>query len=361
MARALLCRYHSRLASHQQLLWLAEGEAVTGLELPRADAAALREFPRRIWNLAAEPRVGRFYPARLLPGRWSMPVFRVLEVAGERLQVDLNLAAAYLQAELHELVEPDLPAGLGEPARLLDWLGMECPLPERDTDFTEPDAFDREDEEDDARFYQVPRPLLHVDSLCARRIAVCYERLLPAGARVLDLMSGWRSHLPAGYQVTGVGMNEQELADNPDLQEYRVQDLNRVSRLPFVTGSFDAVINTVSIEYLTQPDIVLAELRRVLRPGGRLVISFSNRFFPTKAISLWRFLHPMERLGWVLQRLAAAGFLELHSHLERGLPRPPEDRHSGQMVESDPLFVAWGRSPENVHPGPSPDDRMVTT
>ena len=345
MARALVCRYRSRLASHQQLLWLAEGETVTGLDLPRPDAAAQREFPRRIWSLAAVPRVGRFYPARLLPGRWPVPVFRVLVAAGERLRVDLNPPGAGLQAELHSLEEADLPTGLGSSARLLDWLGMECPLPQQDTDFAEPDAFDREDEEDDAEFYRVPRPLLHVDRLCARRITHCYAPLLPAGARVLDLMSGWRSHLPAGYRVTGLGMNAQELADNPELQGYRVQDLNRAPGLPFAAASFDAVINTVSIEYLTRPDVVLAELRRVLRPGGRLVISFSNRFFPTKAIGLWRQLHPMERVGWVLQRLAAAGFVELHSHVERGLPRPADDAHAAQLAESDPLFAVWGRCP----------------
>ena len=345
MARALVYRFSSRLGRHQQLLWQAGDARATGLELPLHDAAAVREFPQRIWALAARPRVGRFYPARFLPGRRPAPLFRVLAADDREFRADLNPPAAGLQGELHDLEDASLPTGLGDPARLLDWLGMERPLPGRDTDFAEPDACDREDEEDDGLFYRTPRPLLHVDSLCARRIEHCHGQLIPAGAQVLDLMSGWRSHLPAGYRVTGLGMNAEELAGNTDLQEYQVQDLNRQPHLPFLDASFDAVVNALSIEYLTRPDAVLAEVLRVLRPGGRVVISFSNRFFPTKAIALWRNLHPMERLGWVMQRMTGAGFTALNSHVERGLPRPGDDRYSTQLAESDPLFAVWGRRP----------------
>ena len=84
------------------------------------------------------------------------------------------------------------------------------------------------------------------------------------------------------------------------------------------------------------------------------MIIFSNRFFPTKAIALWRYLHPMERLGWVLQRVAAAGFVELISHVERGLPRPAEDRYAAQLPESDPLFAVWGRRPPLAFEGNTP-------
>jgi hypothetical protein len=43
----------------------------------------------------------------------------------------------------------------------------------------------------------------------------------------------------------------------------------------------------VSVDYLTRPVEVFAEVGRVLRPGGRFVTTFSNRCFPTKAIYGW--------------------------------------------------------------------------
>ena len=49
----------------------------------------------------------------------------------------------------------------------------------------------------------------------------------------------------------------------------------------------DAVVCCVSIDYLTRPIEVLEEAGRVLRPGGTLAITFSNRCFPTKAVRGW--------------------------------------------------------------------------
>ena len=353
MARALVYSFTSRLARHRHLLWHA-GAARGGLDLPCHDPALVRDYPRRIWSLAAPPRVGRYFPARLLPGAHRQPVFRVLDVDEHRIHVDLNTPAAGLRGELRALEEASLPDGVPDPAHLLDWLGMEAPLADRDTDFSDPDAFDREDEAADGIFYQTPRPLLHVDSLCASRIRHAYGQLLPADAEVLDLMSGWRSHLPDGAQVTGLGMNAAEMADNPGLRDFQVRDLNLEPRLPFADASFDAVVNTVSIEYLVCPDAVLAEVARVLRPGGRVVIACSQRCFPSKAIALWRNLHPMERLGWVLQRLRVAGFSDLQSLVERGLPRPVDDRYADRLREADPLFLAWGARPalDAGHPDP---------
>lgn len=103
-------------------------------------------------------------------------------------------------------------------------------------------------------------------------------------------------------------MNAAEMADNAQLDARIVHDLNHDPTLPFADASFDTIVNTVSFEYLTQPMVVLAELRRVLKPGGRLIVTFSNRYFPPKAIHLWKNLHPTERLGWVAQCLLNAGF-----------------------------------------------------
>ena len=166
--------------------------------------------------------------------------------------------------------------------------------------------------------------------------------------QVLDLMSSWVSHLPedtGAIRLTGLGMNAEELAQNPRLEERIVQDLNARSELPFPDNSFDAAICSASIEYLVQPVAVLRELGRVLKPGKTAIITFSDRWFPTKAIELWTELHPFERMGLVLEYFRLAGnFSTLHSESLRGLPRPPDDKYTGQLAHSDPVFAVWGHA-----------------
>ncbi len=83
-------------------------------------------------------------------------------------------------------------------------------------------------------------------------------------------------------------MNAEELARNPRLNHYFVQDLNENPKLPLPDRDFDAVLNTVSVQYLQYPEAVFAEIYRILKPGGVVIISFSNRMFHQKAIQPWR-------------------------------------------------------------------------
>jgi SAM-dependent methyltransferase len=211
------------------------------------------------------------------------------------------------------------------------------------TDFEGPDAFSREDEFPDTDFYKLARKVTHVDAVCARRIQALYRTVLPEGARVLDLMAGWRSHLPDTVQsAVGLGLNAEELDDNPQLVERVVQDINADPKLPFADASFDAVVCTVSFEYLTRPHQIVAEARRVLKPGGMFVVTLSHRYFPPKVIKLWTQLHPMERMAWVGMLIKQAGFKKVETYVERGLKRPRDDRYADKLTESDPLFATWG-------------------
>ena len=99
--------------------------------------------------------------------------------------------------------------------------------------------------------------------------------------------------------VAGLGMNEMELAKNPHLTDFVIHDLNREPELPFDDSSFDAVVNAVSIQYLTRPVEVFRSCARVLRPGGLHAVALSHRCFPTKAIRAWHILPPRERLDAV--------------------------------------------------------------
>ena len=151
-----------------------------------------------------------------------------------------------------------------------------------------PHPFTRADPSDDALFYAEERKVVHLEPGAIEALRSFYARLLLPGDAVLDLMSSWRSHLPDGLgRVTGLGLNAAEMADNPQLDEYVIHDLNRTSRLPFPDASFDAVVCAVSVQYLIRPVEVFTDVRRVLRARGQVVVSFSNRCFPTKAVAIW--------------------------------------------------------------------------
>src|SRR3989442_9230515 len=95
---------------------------------------------------------------------------------------------------------------------------------------------------------------------------------------------------PASFAGTliGVGLNRDEMRENPQLAQAVVHDLNREPKLPFNDGAFDAALCAVSVQYLTQPVEVFQEVRRTLKRGAPFVVSFSNRCFPEKAVALWR-------------------------------------------------------------------------
>lgn len=147
------------------------------------------------------------------------------------------------------------------------------------------------DESNDLQFYDQPRFVTHVDAGFIDQLTELYRQQIKPQSRVLDLMSSWVSHLPEELelaQVEGHGLNAEELARNPRLSHYFVQNLNQNQLLPLPDQSFDAVLNTVSVQYLQCPEAVFAEIYRILKPTGICIVSFSNRMFYQKAIQAWR-------------------------------------------------------------------------
>ena len=198
-----------------------------------------------------------------------------------------------------------------------------------------PQAFDKQDDGDDLGFYAPPRLVTHIDAGAVAALTDLYREVIPANARVLDLMSSWVSHLPPDRdyaQVIGHGMNEAELAANPRLTRWWVQDLNRDPVLPLGNGSVDAALACVGVQYLQRPFDVFGEVRRVLRPGAPFVVSFSNRCFPTKAVAIWRALDPSGQAGLVRLYLERAGFAET------------ETRLLADGRRGDPLIAVIGRA-----------------
>ncbi len=173
-----------------------------------------------------------------------------------------------------------------------------------------PEAFRRLDETPDAWFYAAPRFVTHIDAGATAAVTQLYREFFPPGGDILDVCSSWVSHLPEEVtyrEVIGVGMNAAELAANPRLTRRLAHDLNADPRLPLADACLDAAGLCVSVDYLTNPVAVLRDIGRALRPGGPLVISFSNRCFPTKAIAIWLALDDRQRCQLVAGFLQAAG------------------------------------------------------
>ncbi len=177
-----------------------------------------------------------------------------------------------------------------------------------------PAAFSKADRAPDGAFYGQPRFVEHIDDGAVAAVTRLYAALLPPGGDVLDLMSSWVSHLPPGAQyasVVGHGMNAAELAANPALSRWFVQDLNEQPALDLPAASFDACCLCVSVQYLQRPVAVFSAVCRVLRPGGVFAVSFSNRCFPTKAVAIWQALDGPDQQRLVGAYMTAAGFVGL--------------------------------------------------
>ena len=203
-----------------------------------------------------------------------------------------------------------------------------------------PRAFDKADTALDALFYAQPRFVAHIDDGARRAVTALYRTVLPENGVILDLMSSWISHLPEETvfeRVIGHGMNEEELAANPRLDAYFVQDLNQDPSIKLADGCLDAVCLCVSVQYLQRPVAVFRELARCLRPGAPLVITFSNRCFPTKAVAIWQALEATEQQRLLLMLLSRAGLSD--SEVGEVLP------HAGDPDWRDPIYAVIGRRP----------------
>jgi SAM-dependent methyltransferase len=188
-----------------------------------------------------------------------------------------------------------------------------------------PAAYARDDESADPDFYLSPRRVVHIDDGAIAALRRVYADVLPADGCLLDLMSSWRSHLPPSLptrRVVGLGLNGEEMADNPQLTSHVVHDLNRVPRLPFGDEEFHGAICAVSIQYLLHPLLVFREVYRVLRPEAPFVVSFSNRCFPTKAVAVWLGTTDQQHLVLVRRYFEAAGGWIARKEVGR-TPAPP--------------------------------------
>ena len=340
----------------------APGETVPASHPGGIKALAPDQFVRRaVQGRRVQPREGRVYPSGLLgrvPGIDSenMAPFRLGEIGGDRLVAHFNhpLAGKPLTISAHVLKVAEKqrePGGLvkhfGE--LLTQGPGFQARWHGKPTDFYADDPFARA-HEDDAAFYARPRLAARLDKQAIENLEHLHSQLLHPHTQALDLMSGAHTHIPEELQLkelVGLGMNEEELRGNPRLSSHVVHNVNANPELPFSNNRFDAVLCNASVEYMTRPLEVFADVARVLRPGGAFIVTFSHRWYPEKVVRIWTELHEFERSGLVLDYfLRTRAFERLHTWTERGWPRAwdPTDRVLGHIWRADPLYAVWGRN-----------------
>ncbi|WAL95331.1 class I SAM-dependent methyltransferase [Streptomyces sp. Je 1-369] len=135
-------------------------------------------------------------------------------------------------------------------------------------------------------FYENPAvPVASGDARSIRQARVLAAALGPATTRtatVLDIGCGdgtaaaTAAPLLAGHRVVGVDWSQDALKRAHARLPYVVRGELSDGGLPFADGAADAVLFSEVVEHLVDPDSALDELRRVLRPGGHLMLSTPN-------------------------------------------------------------------------------------
>lgn len=103
-----------------------------------------------------------------------------------------------------------------------------------------------------------------------------------AGATVLDIGCGdgtaaaTAAPLLRGHRIIGVDWSQDALRRASTHLTHIVRGELTNNGLPFATGAADAILFSEVIEHLVDPDSALDELRRVLTPGGHLMLSTPN-------------------------------------------------------------------------------------
>jgi len=305
------------------------------------------------------PLLGRYYPKdffRDVQGVNKGNKFpcRITCIENNQLTVDLNHPLATKPLEMLLNIDSIKKVGAEDGGRCNDIAaiacdhgpGMQDSLPGNETDFWSGNPFSRLDSGNDGQFFKRPALTPFWDSKALQLVSNLYNKLIPSQSRVLDLMAGVHSPLQQSDIETSsiicAGLNQEELDNNPLCSEKTVLDVNSISRLPYPDESFDIVLIHAAIEYVINPKLLFCEISRVLKPSGRIIISFSNRSITEKSIQLWRDAHEFERPAIVLSYLRSAGYFDnFNSYSKRGLFRPSDDKLADRLLLSDPVYVIW--------------------
>lgn len=207
------------------------------------------------------------------------------------------------------------------------------------------------------------------------------EALQPQrGERVLDVGSGpgllahsIAERVAPDGAVTGVDISEPLLAwarehsAVPGCADYRYAD---ATQLPFADAAFAAAVSTQVLEYVPDVDAAIAELARVVRPGGRVVVldtdwdsivwASADEVQTARVLAAWEAHAPHPRLPRTLaQRLQASGLdVTRQQVIPLFSPQPSENTYCPRMIDLIAGFVgargveeaaAWAEALRDFH------------
>ena len=308
---------------------------------------------------ALNPSIGRFYPSDYFRDirdiyQGNCLSCRISDIQDGKLSIDCNHPLASKTVEMMVRIESIKKTGAEHGGRCKDIValccdhgpGMQDSLPGQDTDFWTGNPFNRPDAGNDSEFFSVPSLQPYWDRTALTQLSLLYRQLIPENAQILDLMAGVHSPLQEAdikpSAVICAGLNGEELEHNPLCTQAEIVDVNTIYALPFQTGQFDVVLIHAAIEYVINPPLLMTEVQRVLKPAGRIIISFSNRSVSEKAIQLWSGADEFERPAIVLAYLRnCAGFSGFNSYSMRGLLRANDDSLAHKRPYSDPVYAVW--------------------
>ena len=116
----------------------------------------------------------------------------------------------------------------------------------------------------------------------ADALSHCVQRLSPQpNESILDVATGtgWTARILAqrGANITGIDYSEELIFAAREISKYHGLsisfDVGDAHQLPYPDSSFDAVISTFGVIFVSQPEVAARELARVCRPGGRLALA----------------------------------------------------------------------------------------
>jgi SAM-dependent methyltransferase len=161
-----------------------------------------------------------------------------------------------------------------------------------------------------------------LDDLRTRSIASVFvrEAALRGSDEVLDAGCGHLRismalmRLVPGISLLGVDLTQSLLDQGAQLLAERgLPPMETVcadlAKLPMPDDRFDKIVSARVFQYISDPVATLKELRRVLKPGGRLVFSVPNKLNPIKLAAYRGRLHTPAELG---QWLRDAGFVDVN-------------------------------------------------
>lgn len=300
-----------------------EGESVSftyepRLCIPRHKEKLVRDLPldrlrpKTRYGQPIVPRLGRFYPQGHINGILdvypdTLTPFRLIGLSDERFVADCNHPLALIPVTIEARIQYLEDRDTGTYGSLTHWRettcdwgpGMQTMHEGHPTDFFHPDFFQR----DDMTIEQTPPPPM--DAKAYENIALLHQRHISPDMRVLNVANDRHTH---------------------------------------VDGMYDAMLFTQIFEYHPAPIEALQDMATHLKPGGAVLIAFSNHYDERRAIKGWTELHAFERMGLILEYLRQAGLdtnAGTYSRRNDWRNKTEPDFLEKKGV-SDPVFMVYG-------------------